>query len=123
MSKSGLFHTVLSLAAWVLAAFVVFATLGPQGLRPHLGDAQTERFAAYFVTAAAFVIAYPRRAALVAPSAVAIAILLELGQRLAPGRDAGLHDAIAKAMGGVAGALAADLGLILWGRLRSRDGT
>ncbi len=92
--------------AWILAATVVFVTLGPQGLRPHLADAQVERFGAYFVTAATFVVGYPRRPRLIALFAVCAAILLEIGQAFAPGRDPGVPDAIAKALGGLCGAAA-----------------
>ena len=37
----------LPLVAAVLVGGIVFATLGPQGLRPHLGDPQLERFGAF----------------------------------------------------------------------------
>jgi VanZ family protein len=93
--------------AWALAAFIVFATWAPQGLRPHLASAPVERFGAYFLTAAAFVLAYPRRPVLLSVAAVSFAVVLELGQFLAPGRDPGLPDAIEKALGGVCGVGAA----------------
>ena len=92
------------LTAWALLGFVVFATWGPQSLRPHLGGAQFERFGAYFVAAMAFVFAYPRRPLLIAVAAVIVALFLELGQLFIPGRDAGVADAIAKSLGGLAGA-------------------
>ena len=95
------------LIAWALVAFIVFATLGPQSLRPHLGDPELERFGAYFVTAVAFVLAYPRRPWTIALAAVVVAAFLELGQLFVPGRDAGLPDAVAKALGGVSGAAVA----------------
>ena len=98
--------------AWSLAAFIVFATLGPQSLRPHLGPAQLERFGAYFVTTAAFVAAYPSRPRLIGMAGVAAAVLLELAQALAPGRDPGVPDAIAKALGALAG-VAASVGLLI----------
>jgi VanZ family protein len=107
--------------AWALAAFIVFATLGPQSGRPHMGPAQLERFGAYFVTAAAFVIAYPRRFGLIAFSAVVAAVALELGQLLVPGRDAGASDAAAKAVGGFLGAMVcAGVGEI-WRRTQKRS--
>jgi hypothetical protein len=94
-----------ALLAWTLVIGVVFATLGPQSLRPHLGDPQIERFCAFFITAGACVIAYPRRPMLIALGAVALAVLLECGQIVVPGRDAGLDDALAKALGGASGAI------------------
>jgi VanZ family protein len=90
--------------AWTLAVFIVFATWGPQYLRPHLASAAIERFAAYFVTTAAFVLAYQKRPVLAGLAAVAFAVVLELGQFLAPGRDPGVRDLIEKALGGVLGA-------------------
>ena len=101
-------------ASWALALGIVFATLGPQGLRPHVGDPQLERFCAYVVTAAAFVVAYPRRWLVVMVGMVATAVLLELGQRFVPGRDPGVADAIAKALGGVFGAVGAHRAIVSW---------
>jgi VanZ family protein len=100
--------------AWALACFVVFATWGPQSLRPHLGDAQLERFGAYFVTAGTFVLAYPRRPWTIALAAVAVAVVLEVGQLFIPGRDAGAPDAIAKALGGLSGAAFAASATAIW---------
>jgi VanZ family protein len=106
---------------WALACFIVFATWGPQSLRPHLGDPQVERFGAYFVTTIAFVFAYPRRPWTIAAAAVAVAVLLELGQLAIPGRDAGVPDAIAKALGGLAGDAVA-VALLKAGRILAVDG-
>jgi len=110
-------------AAWSLAAFVVFATICPQNLRPHLAGAQLERFGAFFVTASMFVLAYPSRPRMIAAGAVVAAILLELAQLLAPGRDAGVPDAIAKASGGVCGVLATLIALALLRRLTAKPAT
>jgi VanZ family protein len=107
MINFSLWRPAWILIAWALVAFIVFATLGPQSLRPHLGDPQLERFGAYFVTAVAFVLAYPRRPWTIALTAVVLAVLLELGQLIVPGRDAGVSDAVAKAVGGLSGAAAA----------------
>jgi VanZ family protein len=102
------------LAAWSLAAFIVFATLGPQSDRPHVGPAQIERFGAYFVTAGAFVFAYPRRPWLIALCVAGAAVLLEMAQLLAPGRDAGVPDAVAKVLGGLDGTLFAYVVVRIW---------
>jgi len=107
-------------AAWGLLGGIVLATLGPQRLRPHLGDAQLERFGAYFLTASAFVLAYPRRPLVIAVASATIAVVLELGQFFAPGRDPGFPDAIAKALGGIAGALLMACAWRLWRQNRSR---
>jgi VanZ family protein len=101
--------------AWLLAATLVFVTWCPQGLRPHFGDPTLERFGAFFVTATLFVIAYPQRARLVAIGVVVFAVVLELGQFLAPGRDPGMPDVLAKALGGLVGAFAGYLALRVFG--------
>ncbi len=107
-------------AAWGLLGGIVLATLGPQSLRPHLGDAQLERFAAYFLTASAFVLAYPRRPLVIALASATIAVVLEFGQFFAPGRDPGIADAIAKAFGGIAGTVMMAFAWRLWRHRRSK---
>jgi VanZ family protein len=95
--------------AWALALYLVFVTLGPQRVRPHVSPADAERFAAFFVTAAAFVVSYPRRPMLIAVGSVIFAVALELAQFFAPGRDPGVRDAMAKSLGGVCGGATAYL--------------
>ncbi len=104
-------RSAAAVAAWLLAAFVLFATWCPQPLRPHLADPGIERFGAFFLTAAMFVVGYPRRALLIAFGALAFAVVLELGQFVAPGRDPGVPDVVAKILGGLTGALASYLTL------------
>lgn len=114
-SRRRKFHLIRG-AAWLLAVGIVAVTLGPLGLRPRLGDAQLERFMAYFLTASAFVIAYPRRPVTIGAVAVLAAAGLELGQLFVPGRDAGVADALAKALGGALGAAIIGLALSYLGR-------
>lgn len=95
--------------AVLLTLGVAYATLCPQDMRPQLGDPQLERFGAYFVVAAAFGCAYPRRPVVVALAMLGLAVGLEAAQALAPGRDPGVTDAVAKALGGVVGVCAAQL--------------
>jgi VanZ family protein len=90
-------------AAFGLALYIVFVTLGPLSARPQTGHPQTERFAGYFVLGAVFSVAYPRHRAWIALGVVVGSIALELGQLTVPGRDAGLPDVIAKAFGGITG--------------------
>jgi VanZ family protein len=94
---------VALLAAWALVVFIVFATLGPQRMRPHLARASLERFGAFFLLAAAFTAAYPKRPWAIAAAAVGFAVVLELGQFVAVGRDPGVKDVIEKALGGMFG--------------------
>jgi hypothetical protein len=89
-------------AALVAAAIVVF-TLGPVADRPQTGYPQLERFAAFLVLGAALAIGFPRQRYRMAAGVVVGAIGLEFAQLLIPGRDAGVPDAFAKALGGVFG--------------------
>jgi VanZ family protein len=114
MPQRNLVGRVGGLIAWVLAATLVFVTWCPLSMRPHLGDANVERFTAFFVTAAAFVLGYPKRPILIGLGAVAAATILEVGQLFIPGRDAAFGDLMTKAVGGLAGAFTSHLLLRLW---------
>ncbi|MDF0580310.1 VanZ family protein [Bradyrhizobium yuanmingense] len=79
--------------AWLLAAAVTFATLGPPGLRPHSDLGQDgEHALAFVMVGLAFGLAYPRRRLLSAAAAVVLIGVLELMQFWAPGRHARLVD-------------------------------
>src|SRR5207249_3944697 len=79
--------------AWLLAAAVTFATLGPPGLRPHADVGQDgEHALAFVLLGLAFGLAYPRRRLATAAIAVVLIGLLELMQFWAPGRHAALAD-------------------------------
>jgi hypothetical protein len=98
----------VSLAVTALAG-VVFVTLCPIGLRPHLASADVERFGAYFVLGALAARVSGRRALSAAALVVLVAIALEAAQRFAPGRHARVSDATIKALGGGVGAAAVPL--------------
>jgi hypothetical protein len=83
---------------------IIFATLCPIELRPHLGSPVEERFGAYFVLGMLATMAVPRQQTAVSLSLVAIAFALEAAQRLVPTRDAAVPDAVIKAFGGMLGA-------------------
>ena len=100
-----------ALLAWSLAVGLIVVTWGPQEIRPRISNPDVERFGAYFLTAAMFVAAYPKRALTIALASVVFAVALELGQFLAPGRDPHVSDAIVKSLGGLCGAGATHLGL------------
>ena len=79
--------------AWLLAAAVTFATLGPPGLRPHSDLGQDgEHALAFILIGLAFGLAYPRRRLPIAAAAVVLIGVLELMQFWAPGRHARLED-------------------------------
>ena len=97
-------------AAWALVAVIVFVTLGPIRDRPTFSfDPQLERAIAFFALGFAFSVAYPRRRVQVAVGVLACAFVLEAGQRLTTDRHGHLHDALAKAVGGILGILAVDI--------------
>jgi VanZ family protein len=99
------------IAGWALAVLVVFLTLGPVSDRPQLGHPQFERFAAYLALGLCWGAAYPARLWRVLLVLTAAAVLLEMAQALAPGRDPGVIDAIVEVAGAVVG-----VGLVAAGR-------
>ncbi|MBK3664305.1 VanZ family protein [Bradyrhizobium diazoefficiens] len=85
--------------AWLLAAAVTFATLGPPGLRPHsdLGQDGEHAFA-FILVGLAFGLAYRQRRPAVAAISVVLIGLLELMQFWSPGRHARLEDFVVDAV-------------------------
>ena len=84
---------LLRLSAWLLAAAVTFATLGPASLRPHSDLGQDgEHALAFILVGLAFGLAYRQRRLPVAAVAIGLIGLLELMQFWAPGRHARLED-------------------------------
>lgn len=85
--------TFVRFFAWLLAAAVTFATLGPPGLRPHSDLGQDgEHALAFILLGLAFGLAYPQRRLLTTAIAVVLIGVLELMQFWAPGRHARLED-------------------------------
>ena len=104
--------------AWLLAAAVTFATIGPPRLRPHSSLGQDgEHALAFVLIGLAFGLAYPRQRMTVVVT-VALIGVLELLQFLVPGRHARLEDfivdAIAACVGFVMAALLNWLGRSYW---------
>ncbi|WP_158914702.1 VanZ family protein [Caulobacter sp. S45] len=88
---------------WLIVAVIVFSTLSPIHLRPKTGHPDFERFVAFFLAGACFAVAYPRHRRWVSAAIVVGACLLEAAQLLVPGRDAHVHDAVVKVVGGLVG--------------------
>jgi VanZ family protein len=90
--------------AWLLAAAVTFATLGPPRFRPHshLGHSGEHAFA-FVLIGLAFAVAYPRHRTSAAGLSVILIGILELLQLLAPGRHARLDDFVVDALAALAG--------------------
>ena len=85
--------TILKLFAWLIAAAVSFATLGPARLRPHSELGQDgEHALAFVLVGLAFGLAYTRNRLLTSVIAVAMIGILEILQIWAPGRHARFED-------------------------------
>lgn len=95
---------VLRSIAWLLAAAVAFATLGPPRYRPHADLGQNgEHALAFVIVGLAFGLAYTRHRIWTAMIAIAMTGAIELMQFLAPGRHARLSDFIVDASAACAG--------------------
>jgi VanZ family protein len=95
---------MLRIFAWLLAAAVTFATLGPPRFRPHSDLGQDgEHALAFVLLGLAFGLAYTRHRLLTAAIAVAGIGLIEILQIWAPGRHARLEDFIVDALAACAG--------------------
>jgi VanZ family protein len=100
---------LLRIFAWLLAAAVTFATLGPPRYRPHSNLGQDgEHALAFLLIGLAFGLAYPRHRMTVV-LAVGLIGVLELLQFLVPGRHARLEDFIVDALAACVGFVIAAL--------------
>lgn len=93
--------------AWIVFAIVVFATLSPIGLRPHLTGAHREHFAAFGAIGFLFGMAYPRKPVIILMLVLGAAAALESLQLLTPDRHAAVTDVGFKLVGGAAGVFCA----------------
>ncbi|MET3900294.1 hypothetical protein ABIB57_004260 [Devosia sp. UYZn731] len=97
-------HTAFRILAWLLLSAIVFATLGPLGLRPISGyPVQIERAAAFFGVGLVFVLAYPRHIVAVTVLVLLSAVGREVLQTFSFDRHGREIDAIAKIIGALAG--------------------
>ena len=95
---------ILRLFAWLLAAAVTFATLGPPRFRPHSELGQNgEHALAFVLLGLAFGFAYPQHRLFTAATAVAGIGLIEVLQIWMPGRHARLEDFVVDALPACAG--------------------
>jgi VanZ family protein len=102
---------ILRIIAWLLAAAVSFATLGPPSYRPHSSLGQDgEHALAFILIGVAFGLAYTEHRLRVAVIAVMMIGTLELLQLWMPGRHARLEDFVVDALTACVGlAIAAGL--------------
>ncbi len=110
---------LLRLAAWLLAAAVTFATLGPPRYRPHSDLSQGgEHALAFVLIGLAFGLAYPRTRLLVATISILMIGVLEILQLWVPGRHARLEDFVVDALAACVGFAVVALMDMVTGRLR-----
>ena len=96
--------TILRIIAWLLAAAITFATLGPPRSRPHSHLGQNgEHALAFVLLGLAFGLAYSGNRVRTAVIAVILIGVLELLQFVAPGRHARLEDFIVDALAACVG--------------------
>ena len=91
------------IAALVVLAIIIFATLSPIQMRPHIAEANVERALAYVLLGFTVALGFPNRLYQAVIFVVATAGVLELLQIIDPSRHARLLDAIVKAFAGVVG--------------------
>src|SRR5476651_1159202 len=95
---------ILKLLAWLLAAAVTFATLGPPRFRPHSNLGQDgEHALAFVLVGLAFGLAYPKHRLLTSVISVVATGAIELLQLWVPGRHARLEDFVVDALSACAG--------------------
>jgi VanZ family protein len=100
--------TIFKIIAWLPAAAVTFATLGPARLRPHSNLGQDgEHTLAFILIGLAFGFAYTGNRLRTAAVAVILSGVLELLQLVVPGRHARLEDFIVDALEACAGLIIA----------------
>ena len=110
----------LRICAWLLAAAVTFATLGPPSYRPHSPLGQDgEHALAFILIGLAFGLAYTEHRLRVAVIAVIMIGALELLQLWMPGRHARLEDFIVDALTACVGLAAA--AVLDWAMQRLRS--
>jgi VanZ family protein len=112
--------TILRIVAWLLAAAVTFANLGPPRFRPQSNLGQDgEHALAFVLVGLAFGLAYPRHRPLACAISIVMIGVIEILQIWAPGRHARFGDFAVDALATYAG-LAFITGLDwAWRRLRT----
>jgi VanZ family protein len=116
---------ILRIIAWLLAAAVTFATLGPPSYRPHASLGQDgEHALAFILIGVAFGLAYTEHRLRVAATSVIMIGALELLQLWMPGRHARLEDFVVDALTACLGlAVAAALDWLIRRTRRPNVGT
>jgi VanZ family protein len=105
---------LIAFAAWMLLAFIAYATLSPIQARPTVTTPNIEHVAAFAVMGVLFCLAYPKKLILVCFIVLGSAVLLEYLQTLTPDRHGTVLDALEKLAGGVLGIFATRVAPYFW---------
>ena len=108
------------IAALVLLAIIIFSTLSPIQMRPHIAQANVERALAYVVLGFVLALGFPNRLYQAAIFVIVTAGVLELLQIIDPGRHAQFADALVKASAGIVGIFVGQLFVRPSGRMGER---
>ena len=113
-----MFRTVIATAAWILLAFIAYATLSPLNERPEFATlfSHLDHYLAFAVVGGLFGLVYPRQTFLVCILVLGSAVFLELLQLLTPDRHARVIDAVRKIIGGAIGIAFARVAISLYRR-------
>lgn len=99
--------TLVRIAAWIVAAILVFVTLSPIEARPIVASPHLERAIAYALFGFLLALSYPRRWWLAMVGSVAMAGFLELAQGLTMSRHGRMFDFSVKGTAAIMGVIAA----------------
>lgn len=108
------------IAALVLLAIIIFSTLSPIQMRPHIAEANVERALAYVLLGFVLALGFPNRLYQAAIFVIVTAGVLELLQIIDPGRHARFADALVKASAGIVGIFVGQLFVRPSGRMGER---
>jgi VanZ family protein len=95
---------VAPIVAWVVLAFLIYATVSPLASRPDfLASTTNQHLLAYAALTVLFCQAYPQRVGLLFLLVIAGILLLETAQVFLPDRHARIRDIIEKITGAIGG--------------------
>ena len=102
--RNSVSQRVVSIAAWVVLAFLIYATVSPLADRPNFMASTTiQHLLAYAALTGLFCQAYPQRVRLLFVLVIAGILLLEAAQVFLPDRHARIRDIAEKTTGAIGG--------------------
>jgi VanZ family protein len=102
--RNSVLQRVVQIAAWLVLAFLIYATVSPLADRPNfLASTTIQHLLAYAALTILFCEAHPQRVRLIFLLVIAGILLLETAQVFLPDRHARIRDIIEKTTGAIAG--------------------